>query len=109
MRRGGLGPARRAYLTARTRAPEPRLAGADDGLGAVGHAEHGEDAGDTLADGLRLEHEAVRDVGVVQVAGHQVEDIPFASGEFGEGVDRAARHGSGEVEGARRRNLLLRR
>src|SRR5205823_3210451 len=62
---------------------ESCLAGADDGLGAVGNLKSGEDVGDVVADGFGAEDQFVADLGVVAGGGDEVEDLVLALGELG--------------------------
>ncbi len=65
---------------------EARLAGADDGLGAAGDPELGEDPRDVVAHGVGAEEKAGGDAGVVVAAGDEVEDLALAGGKLGEGL-----------------------
>src|SRR3990172_10191340 len=77
-------------------AAHARLARPYDGLGPVGDLELAEDVRDMVAHGLRREHQALRDGQVVQATCDQLEDLPLALGELGEGLRGEARAGGGE-------------
>src|SRR5215218_4218929 len=65
---------------------KPGLAGADDGLGAVGDLQLGEDVRDVVAYGLGAQVEAPGDLGVRLVACYEPQDLVLTLGELGEGV-----------------------
>src|SRR6516164_105844 len=77
-------------------AAEPGVAGFDDGLGAVGDLEFGEDVGYVVADGFGAEEQLAGDVGVAAALGEQRQDLAFAFGQFGE-CGLLPRRGAGEV------------
>src|SRR3712207_5145015 len=80
------GPGSRCRRRSLVRVPaQARLAGADDGLGAVGATQLGEDPRDVGADGMGAEEEPVGDPGVVVPAGYEVEDLALPRGQLGEG------------------------
>ena len=65
---------------------EAGVAGAQDGLGAVGHLELGEDGRDVVGDRFGAEAESFGDLVVGLAGGDQVQDLAFAGGEFREPV-----------------------
>ncbi len=65
---------RRVYVL-----PQPRLAGADDGLGPIGDLQLGEDVGDVVSHGLEAEVEPLRYLPVILAPGDQGEDLLLAS------------------------------
>jgi hypothetical protein len=64
---------------------EAGVAGAQDGLGAVGHLELGEDGRDVVGDSLGAEAEPLGDVVVAVAGGQEVQDLAFAGGELWDG------------------------
>jgi hypothetical protein len=76
---------------------QPRFAGADDGLRAIGDLELGEDVRDVVAHRLGAQVEALRDLGVRLVLGDQGEDLVLAVGELGKASGGALGRGTGEV------------
>ena len=72
---GPRGPIRRCVGP---RAAEPGVPGPDDRLRAGGQAELGEDVGDVVAERLGADLEPRRDLGVVEAAGDEVEDLGLA-------------------------------
>ena len=56
---------------------DARGPGPDDGLGAAGHPQLGEDAGDVVAGRVRGRAEPARDRGVGQPAGDQARHLPL--------------------------------
>src|SRR5262249_8355618 len=83
---------------------QPELAGAGDGLGAVGRAELAEHVGDVFLDGVEGDDEVAGDLLVGGAAGEQVQHLQFAGGQR---VDQArdtglaAAAGPGWVAGGR--------
>ena len=63
---------------------QPGLPSANDGLGAVGYLELGEDVRNVVANRLRVEVETGRDLGVAQALGDEVEDLALPRGQPGE-------------------------
>src|SRR5215472_589964 len=66
-------------------------------LGAVGYLELAEDVGDVVLHGLEAKGEVPRDGSVTLALRDQVEDLPLAFGEVGEGDGRGGLRQSGEV------------
>jgi hypothetical protein len=63
---------------------EAGVAGAQDGLGSVGHLEPGGDGRDVVGDGLAAEGELLGDLVVVVAGGQQVQDLAFPGGQLRE-------------------------
>jgi hypothetical protein len=63
---------------------EAGVAGAQDGLGAVGHLQLGEDGREVVGDRLAAEAEPFGDLVVVAAGGQQVQDLAFPGGQLGE-------------------------
>src|SRR6266567_4550315 len=63
---------------------ESGVAGSDDGLGAVGDLEFGEDVRDVVADGFRAEVQPAGDIGVAAALSEQRQYFPFPLGQLGE-------------------------
>src|SRR5215472_2779448 len=75
---------------------QPELAGAGDGLGAVGRAELAEQVGDVFLDGVEGDDEVVGDLLVGCTGGEQVQHLRFAGGQR---VDQARDGGSATAAG----------
>src|SRR5262249_44680166 len=75
---------------------QPELAGAGDGLGAVGRAELAEQVGDVFLDGVEGDDEVVGDLLVGCTGGEQGQHLRFAGGQRG---DQAAEGGSAHAAG----------
>jgi hypothetical protein len=77
-------PTVRAPLDRWSGGAESGVAGSDDGLGAVGDLEFGEDVRDVVADGFRAEVQPAGDVGVAAALGEQRQHFAVAFGQYGE-------------------------
>ena len=77
-------PTVRAPLDRWSGGAESGVAGSDDGLGAVGDLELGEDVRDMVADGFRAEVQPAGDVGVAAALGEQRQHFAVAFGQYGE-------------------------
>jgi hypothetical protein len=68
---------------------EAGVAGAQDGLGAVGHLELGEDSREVVGDRLCAEAQPFGDLVVGAAGGQQVQNLTLPGGQLGE-RDRVA-------------------
>src|SRR5215203_1492621 len=75
---------------------QSRFAGPDDGVGAVGYLQLGEDVGDVVAYGLGAQVEACGDLGVGVALGDEIEDLYLPDAELGVDVLGGSRFGFGE-------------
>src|SRR5215211_3443166 len=72
------------------------FSGPEDGLRPVGYLELGEDVRDVVAPGLGTHVQEFGNFGVVVALGYEVEYLPLAGGELGEGFCGRGRAGDGE-------------
>ena len=70
------------------------FSGPEDGLRSVGYLELGEDVRDVVAHGLGANEQESGDPGVVVALGYEVEYLPLAGGELGEGFCGRSRPGA---------------